>query len=408
MRPKLVETDFVFGIAMTPPRSRKAKPPSTGTAVSGTEASGSWCLEQREHFQWIHSNVEPALDPEIPIVDAHHHLWHNHDTRREVGTFMLTELTREIELSGHHIRATVYMQSGSAGWRVRRRAGVAPEIGETEVAQGIASQSESGRYGPVFVCAGIIASIDPSRFDLGQSELGSLVSIASVLDQHAAVSRNFRGIRICGGKAEHIPFKSAGFTALMTELQERGLVWDCNGPETHPLDIDTVLGGICETAARFDQLTIVVDHCGGAVGPAFFGATETGAADPDESGSPMARWKRWIARLASHRNVYMKVGGLQMTVNGYGLARSNPGRGNKPIGSVELTDLTADVYSFCIETFGPERCMFESNFPVDLYGVGYGVLWNSFKRIAAKLGLTPDQKRAIFHDTAATVYRLCI
>lgn len=58
----------------------------------------------------------------------------------------------------------------------------------------------------------------------------------------------------------------------------------------------------------------------------------------------------------------------------------------------------------CIELFGAERCMFESNYPVDKMGIGYAALWNAFKRIAA--GTSHEEKRALFGGTAARAYRL--
>lgn len=183
------------------------------------------------------------------------------------------------------------------------------------------------------------------------------------------------------------------FLALVEEMSRRGLVWDCNGPETHPLAISAVLGGIYKTAARFPELVVVVDHCGGAVGPQAF----------EEAGAE-AEWQAWIDKLATLPNVHMKVGGLQMVVNGFGLTRAE-GR-EAPVPCEQLAELTFPIYSYVIKSFGASRCMFESNFPVDKYGVSYGTLWNTFKTIATRLGLSTEDKRLLFHDTAVKVYKL--
>ena len=101
----------------------------------------------------------------------------------------------------------------------------------------------------------------------------------------------------------------------------------------------------------------------------------------------------------------MKVGGLQMAVNGHGLTKAE-GREGQPTTSEQLASMTLPIYGYVIDAFGPNRCMFESNFPVDKGGVGYGVLWNAFKRIANTLALSDKEKHAIFYGTAAAVYKL--
>jgi predicted TIM-barrel fold metal-dependent hydrolase len=196
-------------------------------------------------------------------------------------------------------------------------------------------------------------------------------------------------------QAEQIPFGSDAFEAVAAALARRGLVWECNGPETHPLALETVLTGIFNTATANPTLTVVVDHCGGAVGPACWRSDS----------AAHAKWKRCLAKLATLPNVYMKVGGLQMPLNGFGLAPIE-GRTGPPVTSDELLKLTFPIYSYVIEQFGPKRCMFESNFPVDKQSVSYCVLWNTFKKVAAKMLLSDEAKRHIFHDTAVNVYKL--
>eukprot|EP00746_Dinoflagellata_sp_MGD_P032263 gnl/MRDRNA2_/MRDRNA2_17678_c0_seq2.p1 gnl/MRDRNA2_/MRDRNA2_17678_c0~~gnl/MRDRNA2_/MRDRNA2_17678_c0_seq2.p1 ORF type:complete len:337 (+),score=56.74 gnl/MRDRNA2_/MRDRNA2_17678_c0_seq2:167-1177(+) len=336
-------------------------------------------MTQAKHTAWQKAgDDEEVLEPVLPIIDPHHHMWYNHPTREYCKNYMMDELSDDLNC-GHRILKTVYVQSSSAGWSRAEGCDSMKPVGESELAQGIAVMGESRMYGPACVCAGIIATANLM--------LGS--DVEPVLREHMRVSRNFRGIRMLGGKAEQIPFADPGFRAGVQQLDKLGLVYECNGPETHPLDFNSVLGGIADVAGAFPSLTIVVDHCGGAVGPKCFDAEPTKKDD----------WQRCIKRLASCPNVVMKVGGLQMAVNGFHLAL---GEREKPVSSQELADLTLPLYGFVIRTFGASRCMFESNFPVDKQGVSYKVLWNTFKRIAGSLGLSNQEKAEIFYGTAAS------
>lgn len=339
---------------------------------------------QRCHDDWLHLTVEAPIDPELPIIDPHHHLWDKHPSRFFVRRYMLDEIAEDCNSSGHNITKTVYIQSSSAGWSRLDGPDHLRPVTEVEVMQGIAAMADSGLYGPTRVCSGIVGTVD-LLLDEAQVE--------EVLRAQMAAARNFRGVRFRGGAAEDIPFGDRRFLAGVQVVERLGLVLDINGPEKHPLDFDGVLGGIADLARAFPTLTIVVDHCGGALGPRCFDA------EPSKKKS----WEAGINKLKGCPNVVMKVGGLQMAVNGFPLGRDDR---SEPLGSEALAALTKPYYEHVIRTFGAQRCMFESNFPVDRWGVGYGVLWNSFKRVAAELGLSSAEKRAIFHDTAARVYRL--
>jgi L-fuconolactonase len=249
----------------------------------------------------------------------------------------LSELIADITQSGHRIIGTCYMQSSSAGWgRTSFVSGLSdPSVRETEVAQGVAACAESGRLctrppedEPVLACASITASL-PLEI-LNDSSL-----LEKALHGHIRAGRNFRGVRVLGGKAERIPFGS-GFNALLAFMEKNKLVWDVNGPETHPLNFDHIFGGIEAAARSHPRLTIVVNHCGGAIGPTFF------------KNNSEECWRRWVVRLAKYDNVYMKVGGLQMMVNGWGLENRRI-----PIGSKELAKMTSPFYEHVIRAFGP-------------------------------------------------------
>eukprot|EP00928_Gymnodinium_smaydae_P049221 TRINITY_DN33013_c0_g1_i1.p1 TRINITY_DN33013_c0_g1~~TRINITY_DN33013_c0_g1_i1.p1 ORF type:complete len:359 (+),score=22.22 TRINITY_DN33013_c0_g1_i1:97-1173(+) len=339
---------------------------------------------QRQHNAWLASaDDEQVLDPEIPIIDAHHHMWYKLSSRPYCANYMIEELSHDISESGHNIVATVYMQSTRAGWRRSDGPDAFRVVGETELMQGMAVLGESGLYTPARVCAAIVGTADLA--------LGG--EVEGVLRAHMSVARNFRGVRFLGGRAEQIPFRAPGFREGIAVMQRLGLVLDCNGPETHPLDFEGVLGPLTELAREFPRLTVVLNHCGGAVGPRCF------EHDPDKQ----FEWERCLQRLATCPNVMVKIGGLQMEINGFGLDGEHR---KTPIGSEELVRLTFPFYSFVINTFGPRRCMFESNFPVDRQGVSYRVLWNAFKRIASDMKLSEADRHSLFCGTAARVYRI--
>merc|ERR1712032_112775 len=111
----------------------------------------------------------------------------------------------------------------------------------------------------------------------------------------------------------------------------------------------------------------------------------------------MREWEWCLEDLGTCPNVVMKVGGLHREQCGLPLG---PDQRPRPLGSADLAALLSPFYERVIRGLGANRCMFESNFPADKWGVGYGVMWNTFKRVAAKLGLSAEEKAAIFHGTA--------
>ena len=143
-------------------------------------------------------------------------------------------------------------------------------------------------------------------------------------------------------------------------------------------------------ARAHPDVTIIFDHFGGPLG---IGPYEGKRAEI------LAQWKLDVAELAKCENVYAKIGGVAMAVNGFGFHKRP-----KPATSDELVAETGDFYKHSIDVFGPERCMFESNFPVDKVSVSYAVLWNAFKKMAA--GFSDSEKQWLFHDTAKQAYRL--
>jgi predicted TIM-barrel fold metal-dependent hydrolase len=246
--------------------------------------------------------------------------------------------------------------------------------------------SASGLYGPSRIAAAIVASADLRLGD----------AAADVLDAHIhAGGGRFRGIRQAAAwdadpaapasRMRPGPglLRRDDFRAGFKHLAARQLSFEawCYHPQ---------IPDVTDLARAFPDTTIVLDHFGGPVGVGGY----AGKAD-----EVYAEWRRSISDLAACPNVVAKLGGINMEVNGFGW-HERP----RPPSSQELVDATRRYYDFTIEKFGVERCMFESNFPVDKASCSYTVLWNSFKRLAA--GCSASEKAQLFHDTAARVYRL--
>lgn len=328
--------------------------------------------------EWHALVQEEILDPDRPICDPHHHLWDHPGNR-----YLLDELLADIG-SGHNVVSTVFVECMSM-----YRAG-GPEamrsVGETEFVNGIAAMSASGRYGPARVAAGIVGFADLSLGD----------DVVPVLEAHiAAAPARFRGIRHAAGWHE-----SPGIRNSHTN-PPRGLLGDPQfrrgyrylprfGLTFEAWLYHPQLGELVDLARAHPEVTIVLDHFGGPLGIGPY------AGRRDEV---YEAWKQDIDALAACPNVVAKLGGINMPINGFGWDKRP-----LPPTSEELAAATRHYYDRTIDRFGPARCMFESNFPVDRVSCSYSVLWNAFKRIAA--AYSEEDKSAMFHGTAARVYRL--
>ena len=326
---------------------------------------------------WLAQVNEPVLEPELPICDPHHHLWDFPNSR-----YLLDELLLDTG-SGHNVVSTVFVECGS----MYRADGPAPLkcVGETEFVNGIAAMSASGGYGAIRACKGIVGLAD---LNLGER-------VGAVLDAHMAVGDRFKGIRHAAGwdasdqvrKSHTNPTRGMlldkTFRQGFRELGKRGLSFDAW--LYHPQ-----IPELTDLARAFPDTTIILDHFGGPLG---IGPYEGKGAEV------FALWKRSITELAKCPNVVAKLGGIAMPINGFGFHKRE-----RPATSDELVAAGGDYYRHAIDCFGPERCMFESNFPVDKASCSYRTLWNAFKKIAASASNT--EKAALFHDTAVRVYRL--
>lgn len=317
---------------------------------------------------------EAPLEPELAICDPHHHLW-----RRADNPYLLDDFLRDAS-GGHRIVSSVSVECGAM-----YRDGGPPElrpVGETEFLESIAVESSLAEAHPS-VAAGIVSHADLALGD----------GVAAVLEAHQEASPvRLRGIRYstmwdASGTFRSVArahmLREAGFRRGLARLQRLGLSFDAW--LYHPQ-----LPELVELAQDFPELPIILDHIGGPLG---LGPCE------GRRNQVFRAWSAGITALSACSNVVIKLGGVGSLRSGYDWHRRAP----KP-GSAELAEAMRPCFELCIEKFGPDRCMFESNFPVDRVSYSYGTVWNAFKSMTR--GYSAAERAALFHDTAVRVYRL--
>lgn len=327
---------------------------------------------------WLAKVEEEIVDPDRAICDPHHHLWDYPGSR-----YLLHEMLADVN-SGHRIVSTVFVEC-DAMFSADRAWHLAP-VGETEFVNGVAAMSASGNYGECRVAAGIVSFADLM--------LGS--AVGEVLEAHVrAAPDRFRGIRHATSWHESDDIRNSHSRPVAHQMLDDRFLEGLTKLGQMRLSFDAwcyhaQLREFAEMARQVPDTTIVLDHFGGPLG---IGPYE-GKGD-----EVFAAWKDAISELQDLPHVYFKLGGINMKINGFGWHR-----GERPPTSDELVERTAAYYEYCISCFGAERCMFESNFPVDRESVSYPVLWNAFKKMTS--GCSEAEKAQLFHDSATQFYRL--
>jgi predicted TIM-barrel fold metal-dependent hydrolase len=332
-----------------------------------------------DNAQWRALRREEILEPALPIVDAHHHLWQRGSSR-----YLVDEYLAEAQ-AGHDIRASVYVECGSF-YRRRTSALMAP-LGEVEFANGMAAMAASDGFGSTLIGAGIV----------GTADLTVGAQAARVLDAHMAVAPDrFRGIRLISKWDADEELNNGRYVIPRDLMRDRDFRVGFALLAPRKLSFDAMvyhpqLPEVSDLARAFPDTTIVLNHVGGPLAGARAYLARKDEAD--------ANWRSGMVALARCPNVHVKLGGLGMPYLGFGFDKLQA-----PASSEQLAQAWGPYIEHCIEAFGPQRCMFESNFPPDRASADFHVIWNAFKRIAAKY--PADEKRALFHDTAAKAYRL--
>jgi L-fuconolactonase len=328
------------------------------------------------HELWLAQTIEDALEPDIPICDPHHHFW---ESRAGHDPYLLEDLLRDTG-SGHRIVHTVFVECHS---RYRQDGPVEMRpVGETVFVESLAARSATA---PTAAAAGIVAYAD--------LRLGA--AVAPVLEAHAAASQGrLRGIRNSAGwdPSPDITVARSQAPGLLLDaqfrqgfacLQRYGLSFDAVLYHTQLLEL-------VDLARTFPETTIILNHVGRPLGVGPYAGKRAAV---------FAEWQQNINAVAACPNVVVKVGGLGNPISGFDWHQRA-----LPPTSAELADAVAPYYLFCIEQFGVNRCMFESNFPVDKASYSYTVMWNALKRLSTDF--SPAQRAALFYGTATQTYRL--
>lgn len=332
-----------------------------------------------ERPDWLALRHEEPLEPELPIVDAHHHLWDRPGWR-----YLADELRADIEGSGHRIVATIYMQAQTR-YRAEGTAAMQP-VGEVAFAREVAEHAARVPDLSPRLCAGIVAHAD--------LRLGAAVQDVLEAEIEAGGGR-FRGIR-------HITAWDAD-ASLMNPLSAGppGLLADPAFREGFarlaPLDLTfdawlfhPQIRELSDLARAFPDTRIILNHAGGPLGIGAYAGRRA---------EIRTAWERDLRDLAHCPNVVVKIGGLGMRINGFGFEA-----GAEPPSSEDLASAWRPFVETCIDAFSPSRCMFESNFPVDKGSYSYGTAWNAFKRLS--YGLSSNEREQLFVGTACISYNI--
>ena len=327
--------------------------------------------------EWLALHNEPILEPDLAIIDPHHHLWDRPENR-----YLLDDVLADTG-AGHKVFATVFMECG-AMYRSDGPAAMAP-LGETEFVNRIAEASAAG---PCRIAEGIV----------GHADLLAGDAAGAVLDAHLQLApARFKGIR--QSSVYHADPQARASLAtpppgmlLDTQFRRGFACLAARGLSFDAWMYHTQLGELADLADAFPATTMVLNHVGGPLGIGPYAGRRA---------EVFGEWKAAIRDLARRDNVVVKLGGLGMRMFGFDFAARDV-----PPDSQALVRAWGPYVAECIDAFGPARAMFESNFPVDKGTCSYAVMWNAFKRMAASFGA--DEKNALFRDTAARVYRLSV
>ncbi|NRA10154.1 MAG: amidohydrolase family protein [Myxococcales bacterium] len=328
-------------------------------------------------LEWLDEVKEEVIDPDRKIVDPHQHFFE--------GSEMFPSYSLEDyweDLATHRVEESVFVECEEHYHETGPEL-MAP-VGETEWVDAIAKRTEAGPEGAARV-----------RAMVGGANLCRGEAVRELLEAHLEASSLFRGVRksavwdpdpalfsIEEAKDVNL-YGEAGFREGFAQLAPLGLSYDAYHYHTQAEPFVSL-------ARAFPDTVIVLDHLGTPAGVGSYAGRRKEIAE---------EWKVGISEAASCPNVYMKLGGLVMPWTGFGFEEAP-----KPPTSDEIVAVQGDYYRHAIESFGPERCMFESNFPVEKLTLSYHVLWNAFKKLAAEY--SEDEQEALFSGTATRVYRL--
>jgi len=336
-------------------------------------------INQVPRDEWLaRAEPEDVIDPDRKIVDAHQHFWINGD-----HTYLLPGFMDDVQAGGHRIVSTVFVECG----QMYRQSG--PEafrpVGEVEFANGIAAMSASGRFGTTKAAHGIVGKADLTLGAGIRPVLECMIDRAGDRFVGLRTQNNFHPDPVIGNTDRRVAdmLYDDGFRQGLRELGKLGRAFDLW--VFHPQ-----LNDALALVKALPDVRFVLGHCGGPLG---YGPYRGRHDDVFEA------WRPAMQALAECPNVWVKLGGI---INR--LASFNFHDAEKPIHSSDLSDQWRPWITTTIDLFGADRCLFESNFPVEKFGCTYRTVWNAFKRLTADC--SNEEKDKLFRRSAETVYRL--
>ena len=332
--------------------------------------------------EWLNQLIEDPILPNIPIIDPHHHLW---DVG--FGRYYIEELLEDINSSGHNILSTVYIMS-SSNTKIYSKDGLEEfkPLTEIEFATSEGKRADLIPNNKVKVNASIVGSVDLTYGN----------KLKPVLEKAVNISEGrLKGIRMLLASHTDPRISSGAVKSDLGLMLHPNFIDGAKCIQDANLSLDfwiyhTQLNEMEKIARALPDLTIILNHIGG---PIHLGEYE------GKQAATHREWRSAMMRLSRIPNINVKLGGLGMAVNGAKFHNSK-----FPPNSVQLSDVWKPWIYETIDMFGFDRCMFESNFPVDKGSCSYGTLWNAFKILAKDM--SDDEINKLFSKNAAKIYKI--
>ena len=332
--------------------------------------------------EWLNQLIEDPILPNIPIIDPHHHLW---DVG--FGRYYIEELLEDINSSGHNILSTVYIMS-SSNTKIYSKDGLEEfkPLTEIEFATSEGKRADLIPNNRVKVNASIVGSVDLTYGN----------KLKPVLEKAVNISEGrLKGIRMLLASHTDPRISSGAVKSDLGLMLHPNFIDGAKCIQDANLSLDfwiyhTQLNEMEKIARALPDLTIILNHIGG---PIHLGEYE------GKQAATHREWRSAMMRLSRIPNINVKLGGLGMAVNGAKFHNSK-----FPPNSVQLSDVWKPWIYETIDMFGFDRCMFESNFPVDKGSCSYGALWNAFKILAKDM--SDDEINKLFSKNAAKIYKI--
>ena len=333
--------------------------------------------------KWLNLYKEEALLPDLEIIDPHHHLWN-----LDFGKYLNDDFIEDIQKSGHNVKASVYIMSSANTKIYNQNSNESSTLPEIKFAYKQYLEAKNNKLNKCSVNNSIVGALD--------LRYGN--KLTPVIEKGLEISNGkLTGIRMLLAAHNDERISSGAVKTRTGIMLDPNFIAGAKVLEKKNLSLDfwiyhTQLNELEFVAKTLPNLSIILNHIGG---PVQVGPYE------GKQGITHREWRRSMMRLAVFPNIKVKLGGLGMKVCG-----SKFYLNSKPPTSDQLSELWKSWFFETIDLFGIDRCMFESNFPVDKGSCSYGVLWNAFKKIS--VNFSDVEKNKLFYLNAKKTYNIIV